>query len=135
MNRKIVNGQLPDPDLISTLKIGKDKKKLISKILGSPSFQGEFGDNSYYYVSSVTDQIAFLDPELLDQKIIHLKFNKLDILENVYFYQSNDAKEVSMSDNSTKTTGRKVGFFEQLISNFGLPGTKGPIIGSGRTGE
>ena len=41
-----------------------------------------------------------------------------------------------MSSNFTKTTGREISILEQMISNFGLGmGAKGPILGSGRTGD
>jgi hypothetical protein len=41
-----------------------------------------------------------------------------------------------MSNLETKTTGKKIGFFEQLLGNLGVPGVgKGPIIGSGRADD
>ena len=42
-----------------------------------------------------------------------------------------------MSKNSTVTSGRKITFLEQLISNIGVPGMGrgGPIIGSGRASD
>ena len=42
-----------------------------------------------------------------------------------------------MSAKTTKTAGKKIGFFEQLISNIGVPGMGrgGPVIGSGRASD
>ncbi|MDC3091867.1 outer membrane protein assembly factor BamE [Rickettsiales bacterium] len=136
VNKKIVNGQLPDAEMLSKLRVNEDSKQIIKQLLGSPSFKGELGDNSFYYFSTVSDQIAFLEPDLIDQKIIQLKFNSKDILQKIYLYKKNDSKEVVMSSNFTKTTGREISLLEQMISNFGLGmGTKGPILGSGRTGD
>ena len=135
VNKKLVNGQLPSAETLSTLKIGSDNKNLVKKILGHPSFEDNVGDNSIYYILSIREQLAFLDPELIDQKILQLRFNESNILQNIYFYNKDDAKKVAMSSNFTKTTGRKIGFLEQLISNFGVPGLGGSrqIIGSGKT--
>ena len=137
VNTKVVNGQLPDADSLSTLKIGKDKKKLVEKILGSPSFNGELGDNSIYYVLSISSKIAFMNPTLIDQKVLQVKFDKEDILEKVMLFKKDDVEEIVMSAKTTKTAGKKTGFFEQLISNIGVPGMGrgGPAIGSGRASD
>ena len=136
VNKKIVNGQLPDGEMLAKLRLYEDNKQVIDQLLGSPSFKGEFGDNSYYYFSTISDKIAFLEPDLIEQKIIQLKFDDKDILNKVYLFEKNDSKEILMSSNFTKTTGREISILEQMISNFGLGmGTKGPILGSGRTGN
>ena len=136
VNKKIVNGQLPDGEMLSKLRLNEDNKQVIDQLLGSPSFKGEFGDNSYYYFSTISDKIAFLEPDLIEQKIIQLKFDDKNILSKVYLFEENDSKEILMSSNFTKTTGREISILEQMISNFGLGmGTKGPILGSGRTGD
>ena len=137
VNTKVVNGQLPDANLLSALKIGKDKKDLVEKILGSPSFKGELGDNSIYYVFSVSSKIAFMDPTLIDQKVLQLKFDKENTLEKVMLFKKDDVEKIVMSAKTTKTAGKKIGFFEQLISNIGVPGMGrgGPAIGSGRASD
>ena len=136
VNKKIVNGQLPDGEMLSKLRLNEDNKQVIDQLLGSPSFKGEFGDNSYYYFSTISDKIAFLEPDLIEQKIIQLKFDDKNILSKVYLFEKNDSKEILMSSNFTKTTGREISILEQMISNFGLGmGAKGPILGSGRTGD
>ena len=37
--KKIINGNLPDADTISLLKIGQDDKNSVTQILGEPSIQ------------------------------------------------------------------------------------------------
>lgn len=134
--KKIVNGQLPNIDLVKSLEIGKDKKKTVINILGSPSFFGEYEDNSIYYAKIDSKQIAFLNPDVVNQNILQLKFDKNNILKKIYLYNKNDGLKVAMSNLETKTTGKKIGFFEQLLGNLGVPGLgKGPIIGSGRADD
>ena len=100
------------------------KKKTVINILGSPSFFGEYEDNSIYYAKIDSRQVAFLKPDVVNQNILQLKFDK------------NNTLKVAMSNLETKTTGKKIGFFEQLLGNLGVPGVgKGPIIGSGRADD
>ena len=133
INKKIINGQLPEKSLIKTLKVGKDKKDLVISILGSPTFHGQLNDNSIYYAEVVSEQFAFLDPDIKNQNVIQLEFDKDNILKNVYLFGVSDKNEIVMSQRKTETFGREITFLEQIISNIGLPGLgRGPIIGSGK---
>ncbi len=137
VNTKVVNGQLPDANVLSALKIGKDKKGFVKKILGSPSFDGDLGDNSLYYVFTVKQKFAFLNPKVLDHKVLQLKFSEDNTLKIINLYKKSDLEKIEMSQNFTVTSGRKISLLEQLISNFGVPGMGrgGPIIGSGRASD
>ena len=95
VNTKVVNGQLPDANILTALKIGKDKKKIVKKMLGYPSFEGDLGDNSLYYVFTVKQKFAFLEPRVLDHKVLQLKFSKDNTLENINLYQENDNPFIS----------------------------------------
>ena len=85
VSKKIINGNLPDADTISLLKIGQDDKNSITQILGEPSFKGSLGDNAYYYVGSLKSKIAFLKSNVKKQYILELKFSKNNKLKNIYF--------------------------------------------------
>ncbi len=133
INKKIINGQLPEKSLIKTLKVGKDKKDLVISILGSPTFHGQLNDNSIYYAEVISEQFAFLDPDIKNQNVIQLEFDKDNVLKNVYLFGVSDKNEIVMSQRKTETFGREITFLEQIISNIGLPGLgRGPIIGSGK---
>ena len=133
INKKIINGQLPEKSLIKTLKVGEDKKDLVISILGSPTFHGQLNDNSIYYAEVISEQFAFLDPDIKNQNVIQLEFDKDNVLKNVYLFGVSDKNEIVMSQRKTETFGREITFLEQIISNIGLPGLgRGPIIGSGK---
>ena len=42
IGQKEIHGNLPEAQLVSLLKIGKDTKKTVSQILGQPTFFGAF---------------------------------------------------------------------------------------------
>ena len=137
ISKKIINGNLPDADTISLLKIGQDDKGSVTQILGEPSFKGSLGDNAYYYVGTLKSKVAFLKSNVLEQYILELKFNNKNKLKNIYFYDKSLTTEVAMSSLETKTEGTKQSFFQQILGNFGVPGMKrgGPILGSGKADD
>ena len=137
ISQKEIHGNLPEAQLVSLLKIGKDTKKTVSQILGQPTFFGALGDNSFYYVGTVNSKIAFLDPEVNEQYVLELNFDKSNRLKKVYIYDEKQSMDIAMSSLETKTSGSKETFFQQLIRNFGVPGMGrgGPIIGSGKADD
>ena len=136
-SKKIVNGNLPDADTLSILKIGKDDKASITQILGEPSFKGSLGDNAFYYVGTLKSKIAFMKSKVEEQYILELKFRKDNKLKNIFFYDKSLSTEVAMSSLETKTEGAKESLLQQLLGNFGVPGMKrgGPILGSGKADD
>jgi len=137
INKNLIHGNLPEAELVSLLKIGKDDKNSISKILGHPTFEGTLGDNSFYYMGTVNSKLAFLKPKLQEQFILELKFDKSDLLKKIYIYNKEQAMDVAMSSLKTESAGRKASFFQDLLANIGVPGMKrgGPIIGSGKAND
>ena len=133
-SKKIINGNLPDADTLSILKIGKDDKTSVTHILGEPSFKGSLGDNAFYYVGTLKSKIAFMKSKVEEQYILELKFSKKNKLKNIFFYDKSLSTEVAMSSLETKTEGAKESLLQQLLGNFGVPGMKrgGPILGSGK---
>ena len=133
VRQKLVHGNLPDAQLVSILKVGIDSKKTTTQILGEPTFRGVLGDNSFYYVGSVSSKLAFLDPKLDNQFVLELNFDKNDKLKKLYLYDENESIDVSMSSLETKHSGKKLTFLQQILGNIGVGGMgRGTIIGSGK---
>src|SRR5215469_15952666 len=60
-------GNLPAQEKFAEIHPGSTTKDEVIKILGSPSSVGIFNDKSWYYVSRRTGQIAFFEPNVIDQ--------------------------------------------------------------------
>ena len=120
-------------------KLGKDNKKSVVNLLGSPSFKGALGDNSYYYIGTLSSKLAFLKQKTKKQYIIEIAFNPKGQLSDVYFYDKSKTIDVAMSSTETATYGIKKSFFQSLIDNFGVGAgglrRGGPIIGSGKADD
>ena len=136
VRQKLVHGNLPDAQLVSILKVGIDSKKTTTQILGEPTFRGVLGDNSFYYVGSVSSKLAFLDPKLDNQFVLELNFDKNDKLKKLYLYDENESIDVAMSSLKTKHSGKKLTFLQQIFGNIGVGSMgRGVIIGSGRADD
>ena len=134
INKKLVHGNLPSADLVSIIELGRDNKETISKILGEPSFTGTLGDNSFYYLGRVNSKVAFLKPDLEQQIILELNFDKKNKIKKIYIYDEKQTVDIAMSPEETQVAGYKQSLLRQILGNFGMPGMKrgGPILGSGR---
>ena len=76
-------GNLPDPDKLATIRPGATTKDEVVKILGTPSSIGVFNDKSWYYISRRTEQLAFLDPDVLDQQVYIVDFDERGVVKAV----------------------------------------------------
>jgi outer membrane protein assembly factor BamE (lipoprotein component of BamABCDE complex) len=122
-------GAVIDTQLATAIQPGVDNKASVEKVLGRPSFTGQFSDNDWYIVSRDTRKYAFRNPSVLRQTVLHVRF---DPAGNVVAVQ-NSGKEmiasVNPSGRKTPTLGRDRGFFDELFGNIGamgVPGVAGP---------
>ena len=118
-------GAVIDPTLVSSIQPGVDNKDSVEKLLGRPSFTGEFTPNEWYYVSRDTAQYAFRKPRTLRQTVLLVKFDPAGNVASVGRTGKELVLNVNPTNRQTPTLGRKHGFFEELFSNIGQVGTPG----------
>jgi outer membrane protein assembly factor BamE (lipoprotein component of BamABCDE complex) len=113
-------GAVIDPQLLSSIQPGVDNKDSVQKLLGTPTFSGQFTPNEWYYVSRDTNQLGFRNPRVTKQNITLVRFDKGG---NVASVQNTPGKQLVLNVNPTKrftpTLGRKQSFFEELFNNIG----------------
>ena len=124
-------GAVLDPQLVSSIQAGVDNKASVAKLLGSPSFTGQFTPNDWYYVSRNTRQFAFRNPRVSKATVLHVQFDNAGNVASV----QQTGKELVLNFDPTKrktpTLGRERSFFEELfggigsVSPGGLPGAGG----------
>jgi outer membrane protein assembly factor BamE (lipoprotein component of BamABCDE complex) len=119
-------GTVLDQQLVSTIQPGVDNKASVEKLLGGPSFVGQWTPNDWYYFSRDTNQVAFRNPRVNRQSVLLVRFDQKG---NVAALQ-HSGKELVLgldpSRRATPTLGRKKSFFDDLISNIGSVGSAGP---------
>ena len=76
-------GNLPDPDKLAEVKPGTTTKEQVVKILGSPSSASTFDDDTWYYISRKTKQVAFFSPDVLDQQVYIVDFDDKGVVKDL----------------------------------------------------
>jgi outer membrane protein assembly factor BamE (lipoprotein component of BamABCDE complex) len=116
-------GAVIDLQLASSIQPGVDNKDSVAKLLGRPSFTGQFTPNDWYYVSRDTAQFAFRNPRVMRQTVLHVAFDPAGNVASVNRTGRELALNVDPTGRTTPTLGRQRSFFEEL---FGTIGTVGP---------
>ena len=129
-------GNLPTQEKIAEVHPGTTTKDEVIKILGSPSSVSIFNDKSWYYISRRTGQIAFFDPNVVDQQVYIVNFDNQGVVRAVDHKGLEDGKEIIPVARATPAPGRELSFLEQLIGNLGkFNGGAGGTGGGSGTGN
>jgi len=112
-------GNLPDPDAVLQVQPGIHDRTQVAEILGSPSTVGTFDDKTWYYISKRTETIAFLDPDVVDQEVLVVKFDDAGVVSDMRLYGLEDGRLVEPVGRETPTSGQELTLLQQLLGNLG----------------
>lgn len=115
-------GYIADSVLIESIQPGIDNRDSVMRTLGRPTFTGQFDQNTWYYVSRDTRQLAFSAPKPNQQLVLAVRF---DAAGNVTAVEKSGLDKVASVDpagDKTPTLGRERGFFSELFGNIGRVG-------------
>ncbi len=112
-------GNLPEADKVAQIKPGSTDKATVTQLLGSPSSTAAFDGNTWYYISEKVRPVPVRLPEVLDQQVVAVHFDKDGIVSGVDHRTLADAETVVPNPNATPAPGREFTIMEQLIGNFG----------------
>ena len=87
-------GNLPEPDKLAQIRPGTTTRDEVAKILGTPSSTGIFNDKNWYYISRRTKQVAFLDPDVLDQQVFIVNFDDKGVVRGIDHKELKDGREI-----------------------------------------
>jgi outer membrane protein assembly factor BamE (lipoprotein component of BamABCDE complex) len=123
-------GAVIDPQLASAIQPGVDNKASVEKVLGRPSFTGEFTPNEWYYVSRDTAQYAFRNPKTVRQTVLLVRFDPAGNVASIQRSGKELVLNVEPAGRKTPTLGRQKSFFDELFGNIGTVGSPGLPGGS-----
>ncbi len=132
---KASQGYLIDETLFTSILPGVDNKESVSRTLGRPTFAAQFDPNSWYYVSRLTGQYAFVAPKTLQQQILIVSFDPAGNVAKVERRGMEKIARINPVSDKTPTLGREESFFEDLFGNIGAVGSGGQPLGGQPTGR
>lgn len=115
-------GYYAKPGALSQISEGMPKSE-VEGVLGSPSTTASvnFQGDSYYYITSVTEQRSFLTPQERTREIIAVRFDRADKVTTVAQYGLEDGHIINMLDRKTPVAGQDFNILSELFSGKGSP--------------
>ncbi|MCC7259561.1 MAG: outer membrane protein assembly factor BamE [Alphaproteobacteria bacterium] len=111
-------GHVRDSTATEQVKAGVSRMEVM-RLLGSPSSQSSFGEDVWYYISSVSERTAFFKPKVAEQSVLAVHFDKNGMVSTTEEYRTEDGKRVDFAKDTTPTGGQATGVINQLLGNMG----------------
>lgn len=118
-------GNILDADRLAEIKPGTSTREEVATKLGTPTEISTFDDKTWYYVGRQTEQYSFLDPEVVKQQAVEVKFDDKGIVASLTKLDLSQAQDIAMAPGATPTFGRTETLMKQLLGDVAHPAMPG----------
>ncbi|MBO6510836.1 MAG: outer membrane protein assembly factor BamE, partial [Roseibium sp.] len=87
-----------------------------------PSTTSSLNGDAYYYISQKTATTAFMRPDIVEQRVVAVYFDKDGFVQDMGNYTLEDGKIVDIVTRKTRTGGADYGFLTQILKGATNPG-------------
>jgi outer membrane protein assembly factor BamE (lipoprotein component of BamABCDE complex) len=108
-----------EQNTIQQIKVGETDYASVLNQLGTPTSKAAFGPKSLYYISYISEKIAFLDPKIVEQRVLAITFDGNDVVSDISEYTMDDLKDIGFSESKTEIQGNTLTPIEQIMTNIG----------------
>lgn len=122
-------GYIQDASLVGSVQPGVDNRQSVTATLGRPSFTSQFGEQTWYYVSSVTGRAPFGTSKIRTHSVLAVKFDAAGNVVSAETSGMENVASISPDGDKTPTLGRERSFLEDLFGNIGQVGAPGAGAG------
>jgi outer membrane protein assembly factor BamE (lipoprotein component of BamABCDE complex) len=129
-----LRGNKVDPESMKELTPGTSTKADVSAIIGSPTARDTFDDNTWLYISELTQQRIGRTLGELQQNVIVLNFDEKGVLKSINKLDKQDALPVTVIARTTASPGTEASFMQQLLGNIGRFNPTGATAPGGASG-
>lgn len=115
MNEEFTRGFVMDDSLVAQVKVGMDVQSVL-QILGTPSTTSTVGNRTFYYISQrMRRRFQFQDPQVIDQNVLVIYFNKGFKVERIANYGLQDGVIFDFISRTTPAGGQEQSFLRNLF--------------------
>lgn len=118
-------GYQVDKLLVDSVQPGIDNRASVEGTLGRPSFESQFGEKDWYYVSRDMRALAFANPRPVDQTVLRVRFDPVGNVVAVDRMGLEQVARISPMGDKTPTLGRHRSLFDEIFGNIGAVGAGG----------
>ena len=119
-------GYVSDQILLRTVQPGIDNRRSVEGVLGRPTFESQYGEKTWYYISSITGRKPFVRPRIQTHGVLAVTFDEAGNVATVERSGVDKVVYLRPNGDKTPTLGRERGFLEDLFGNIGQVGAGGP---------
>ena len=111
-------GNLLEEYQMKEVLAGIDGKDDVVRKIGSPTTIAPFDDNTWYYMGQKTEKKGILDPKVVQEKIVVVKFDADGKVGSVI--ERKDGRDnIPIVQNTTTVSGNEYTFMQQMLGNIG----------------
>ncbi len=125
-----LRGNRVTADQLKDLVPGTSTRADVTSLLGSPTAKATFDDNTWMYISEVTQPRVGRIQGVNAQNVVELSFDGNGVLQTVKTLGQKDSQPVTMIARATPSPGSDATFMQQLLGNVGRF-SAGPNVGGG----
>lgn len=111
-------GQYIDEQAITELQANKPSKEKVMELIGTPTIVPDYTPDTWYYVQRTLARRAWLEPKIIEQRIVEIKFNS-DIVDKVVVFDKIPDKEFQGTSEYTRTYGTEASGIQKFVRNIG----------------
>ena len=129
-----VRGNRVDAAQLKDLVPGTSTRVDVTSLIGSPTAKAAFDDNTWIYISEVTQPRVGRIQGVNSQDVVEMTFDDGGVLRNIKHMSQADAQPVSIVARTTPSPGSESTFMQQLLGNVGKFSAAGLPGGGGGSG-
>jgi outer membrane protein assembly factor BamE (lipoprotein component of BamABCDE complex) len=114
-----VRGQFVSDSAIAEINANKPNQEQLINLIGTPTYVPDYSENTWYYIQRSLTRRAWLDPKVVQQRIVKIDFNKnKKVIEAILLKDSQD-EFIQANSTYTKTQGTEQSGVQKFVKNIG----------------
>lgn len=111
----LTRGHVMSEDLIGQVKVGQTQDQVLA-VLGTPSSIATVNGDVFYYISQKHERaFLFMQPKLVDQKVLAVYFDKTKKAQRVANYGIQDGVVFDFITRTTEAGGKEAGLLRGIF--------------------
>lgn len=99
---------------LEQVPVGSSQEQVLL-VLGTPSTVATLHGDAFFYISQTAQRTAFLKPEVTEQKVLVIYFDKNKRVSRIAQYGLKDGKVFDFVSQTTPTSGEELSLIRQMI--------------------
>lgn len=113
------HGNFIDENTIHKIKETHPTKNELINLIGTPILMPNNSDDTWYYVYRLMSKRAWLQPEVMQQIIVKIQFDKDNIVQDIELIENMQNEHIAIINDKTKTLGKEENSINTFIKNIG----------------